>query len=73
MTEVTKSSETVRHYYVDEAGDGALFDARGRDIIGTQGCSHFFMLGVLDVEDPQALADGLDQLRTHLLAQPNPC
>ena len=49
------TNSTVRYYYVDEAGDGTIFDARGRVIIGHEGCSRFFMLGLLDVVNPVAL------------------
>jgi hypothetical protein len=62
----------VRYYYVDEAGDPTLFASRGgRVIAGTRdGCSRFFILGKLDVPDPEALADALTALRKQLLADP---
>ena len=60
----------VRHYYVDEAGDPVLFNARGRVIVGEEGCSRFFSLGKLDVTAPDALADSLTNLRQRLLADP---
>ena len=43
------------HYFMDEAGDATLFNAKGQDIIGKAGCSRFSMLGLLDVKDPEAL------------------
>jgi hypothetical protein len=43
------------HYFVDEAGDGILFNAKGKVIIGQEGCSRYFMLGILEVPDPVAL------------------
>ncbi len=57
-------------YFVDEAGDGTLFDSRGRVIIGTSGCSVFFILGLLEINDPEALAAQLNSLRSRLLADP---
>ena len=60
----------VRNYYVDEAGDGNLFGRRGKVLVGKEGCSRYFILGVLDVDDPTALARDLTQLRTELLADP---
>ena len=33
----------MRYYFVDEAGDGNLFDAKGQAIIGTEGCSRYFI------------------------------
>jgi len=45
----------LRYYFVDEAGDATIFDGRGRVLIGEQGCSRYFILGVLDVPDPLGL------------------
>ena len=61
---------TVRHYFVDEAGDPSLFKRRGKVSVGNDGCSKFFMLGVADVADPEAVANDLTELRTRLLADP---
>jgi hypothetical protein len=60
----------MRHYFVDEGGDGTLFANRGRVIVGTPGCSRFFMLGLLDVADPEALENAFDELRARLMADP---
>lgn len=68
MTQVTTPS--IRHYFVDEAGDGTLFDRKGHVLIGTDGCSRYFMLGVVDVPDPLALQRDMDALRARLLADP---
>ncbi len=57
----------TKHYYVDESGDPTLFDARGRVIIGKEGCSKFFVLGLLEVDDPLFLGARLSALRTSLL------
>lgn len=59
-----------RYYFVDEAGDPTLFDARGRALPGREGCSKFFILGVLDVADPVTLSVELEGLRAQLLADP---
>jgi hypothetical protein len=45
----------LRYYFVDEAGDTTIFDGRGRVLIGRQGCSRYFILGVLDVPNPPDL------------------
>jgi hypothetical protein len=58
------------NYFVDEAGDGTLFDRRGKVIIGSEGCSRFFMLGLLRVDDLNALNAELNGLRTRLLNDP---
>lgn len=59
-----------RYYFVDEGGDGTLFASKGRVIVGTSGCSRFFMLGLLDVENPMALENAFKELRTRLLNDP---
>lgn len=61
---------SAKHYFVDEAGDPVLFDARGRVLIGTEGCSRYFAVGLLDVADAVKLSAELNQLRADLLADP---
>jgi len=58
------------HFFVDEAGDPTLFDAKGRILVGQEGCSKNFILGKLDVGDPAALDVALAALRLDLLADP---
>jgi len=58
------------HFFVDEAGDPTLFDAKGRILVGHEGCSKTFIVGKLDVEDPDVLRRALAQLRADLLADP---
>src|SRR5205807_7562537 len=60
----------VRYYFVDESGDGTIFDAKGRVIVGKGGCSRFFMLGKLEVAEPDRVAKALTALREKLLADP---
>ena len=53
-----QTSETplsIRHYFVDEGGDSTLFSRTGKVLVGTEGCSRFFILGLLDVPNPSAL------------------
>lgn len=70
MSRIQERSRSIRHYFVDEAGDGTLFDRRGRIIVGTEGCSRLFILGFLDVLKPELLAREMEDLRAHLLADP---
>ena len=59
----------VRYYFVDEAGDPTLFTRREkRNLIGTEGVSTFFILGLLDVAAPRSLAEDFSKLREELLA-----
>ena len=56
--------------YLDEAGDPTLFAHRNKIVVGTEGCSRFFMLGKLEVSDAAALDRDLSALRAELLADP---
>lgn len=60
----------LRHYFVDEAGDPVLFNSRKQIVVGQEGCSRFFMLGALDVPDPEGLGRELVALRLRMLADP---
>ena len=70
MSESLISSVIIRQYFVDEAGDPSLFKKHGKSIVGTDGCSKFFILGMADVDEPQAVAAELEALRERLLADP---
>ena len=66
-----QTSETIpsiRHYFVDEGGDSNLFSKTGKVLVGTEGCSRFFILGLLDVPDPVALNGRFDELRARLMS-----
>ncbi len=65
-----KTSAECRYYFVDKAGDGTLFESHGRVLIGEQGISRYFILGVLDVPNPEQLHAELVELRQNLLADP---
>jgi len=64
------SSPQVQRLFVDEAGDPTLFHSSGRPIVDTPGCSRFFIIGKLEVEEPDSLAKALSELRQDLLADP---
>ncbi|MBK9522023.1 MAG: DUF3800 domain-containing protein [Rhodocyclaceae bacterium] len=63
-------SETPLHYFVDEAGDTTLFGRYGKERLGEDGVSRFFIVGRLEVDDAEALEADLNKLRTELLADP---
>ena len=58
---------SIRHYFVDEGGDSTLFSKTGKVLVGTEGCSRFFILGLLDVLDPAVLKDHFDELWERLI------
>jgi uncharacterized protein DUF3800 len=59
--------ERALHYYVDESGDGVIFNRRGRVIIGDKSQSHF-ILGLAVIDDPVALEEDVNDLRLTLLS-----
>jgi hypothetical protein len=42
----------TKHFFVDEAGDLTLFDQKGRSLLGREGVSDLFMIGMIDLPDP---------------------
>ncbi len=60
----------VLHTFVDEAGDPVLFNAKGGLLIGQNGCSQYFIIGKLEVDEPKDLSAKLAALRLKLLADP---
>lgn len=60
----------TQRLFVDEAGDSTLFHSSGKSIVDTEGCSRFFIIGKLEVDDPPALSQSLTELRQELLADP---
>ena len=65
---ISETPPSSRRYFVDEGGDGILFSRKGKVLVETEGCSRFFILGLLDVPDPIALNDRFDELRTRLMS-----
>ena len=68
MSEQPKTA--IQWLFVDEAGDPTLFHASGKPIVDTLGCSRFFFIGKLEVDNPATLAKALTDLRLKLLADP---
>lgn len=64
------SSPDRCHLFVDEAGTPDIFDAKGRNNVGKEGCSRFFFLGMMEVDEPRELAEALKALRQQMIADP---
>lgn len=58
------------NYFLDESGDGVLFDSQGRNLLAKNTVPKHFILGMLQVEQPQALAAELTELREGFLKDP---
>ena len=64
------ATSEIHHIFVDEAGDPTIFDSKGRSLVGTKGCSRYFILGKLTVDDPAGVTKALTDLREHMKADP---
>jgi hypothetical protein len=60
----------VKHYFVDEAGDLTLFDKEGGIVVGNEGVSRYFMIGLVELPDPDAAHRTLEKRRKRLVADP---
>ncbi len=67
---VANEADAITTWFVDEAGDPALFAKGGKVVVATEGCSRFFSEGKLECRDVDALASDLSRLRVELLADP---
>lgn len=70
MTDSGSEQPRTCHYFVDEAGDGTLFNKKKQVVVGREGCSIHFILGCLEVDDPKSLHDALELLRENLRSDP---
>lgn len=59
-----------KYYFVDESGDPELFNRKGDVIVGRPGCSRYFILGFLDVENPKILREKIRALKVNVLNDP---
>lgn len=60
----------VLRCFVDETGDGAMFNRYGDVIIGTEGCSKYFILGFVLAEETNHIEKELASLRHELCGDP---
>jgi len=60
----------MTEYCVDEAGDSVLWGRHGKVMIGTEGCSKCFILGMIQVKDAERLNREATELRQQILADP---
>ena len=70
MTDSFRPSWSQRRYFVDEAGDPILFNRHGTETLGRPGCSRYFIMGCIEVDDEPLLASRLNALRAELMADP---
>lgn len=67
----SKSSPATPHpYFVDETGDGVIFDSHGRVLVGTGKVQDYFTVGMVECWTLKALTEELAVLRAQLLNDP---
>ena len=59
MSQTPDPGHVTVHYFVDEAGTPTLFGKRRQVIVGQEGCSNYFFLGKVDVDEPSRVRTGL--------------
>jgi hypothetical protein len=57
-------------YFVDETGDGVIFDGKGRVLVGTGKVQDHFTLGMVECGSLNELSSDLAELRAQLVADP---
>ncbi|MDI9349756.1 MAG: DUF3800 domain-containing protein [Candidatus Symbiobacter sp.] len=58
-------------FFIDESGDGVIFDRHGRNILFKKGeNNHFFMLGMVFLKDHKSAYNSLVALRQSMIADP---
>jgi len=62
--------ENIKKFYVDESGDLTLFNKRHKIIVGNEGVSKYFMVGVATVNNIEIAEQKLKNLQADLLADP---
>lgn len=57
-------------YFVDETGDGVVFDSKGQVLVGTGKVQDYFTVGMVECWSMTALTEELAALRAQLVADP---
>ena len=70
MSSIHDPDPILVYYFIDEAGDPLLFGRRRVSVVGDTGVSNYFILGKLEVDDPNTLNRELESLRAALLLDP---
>lgn len=66
-----EAENPTRHsYFVDETGDGVVFDGKGRVLVGTGKVQDYFTVGMVECWTLETLTAELAALRAQLVADP---
>jgi len=67
---VEEKKSIIYNFYVDEAGDLTLFNKKGQILVGNEGVSKYFMVGLAYIPNPELVKNEMEKLRRSLLADP---
>jgi hypothetical protein len=70
MPDEESEPQAPHSYFVDETGDGVIFNDKGHVLVGTGKVQDYFTLGMVECGTLHALAKDLADLRAQLLADP---
>jgi len=58
------------YFFVDESGDSTFYDAKGKLIVGTEGCSPILILGFVETEKPQDVRRAVLRTQQSIVSDP---
>jgi hypothetical protein len=65
-----KAIDDKKYFFVDEAGDPVFFNTKGKNIVGTEGCSSILLLGFISTKQPEVLRSRLLALHSEVINDP---
>lgn len=65
-----RAKDQDSYFFVDESGDPVFYNAKGRLIVGTDGCSPLLILGFIETQNPSSVRQSVVDLQTRLIADP---
>lgn len=68
--EPEREEQSPHVYFVDESGDGVIFDSKGRILVGTGAVQDYFTVGMVECWTLPQLTQDLNELRQRLLSDP---
>jgi hypothetical protein len=58
------------YFFVDESGDSTFYDAKGKLIVGTEGCSPLLILGFIETQKPKDIRQAVLRSQTSIISDP---
>jgi len=58
------------YFFVDESGDSTFYDAKGKFIVGTEGCSPLLILGFIETQKPREIRQAVLRSQASIISDP---